>query len=504
MRHSRQTQVCPAAWGLATRLAIAALGVLSLVAGRAISAQANSPQSSMEARLTAIANDPLQRRQFFIELPKGADLHQHLSGTVYAETLIGWAAQDGLCLSLISYALSPPPCHGDQLAASNLPTNVTLQGKVVAAWSMRLFSPNLGASGHDHFFGAFALYDQLWNTPGRQAAALAVALDQAARDHVLRLETKLTPNGKGASQLAAALSAKRPMAVLDPGSFPQALEVLQAAGLEAVAEGARQDTTLLLAQARAHLDCDSPQAHPGCAVEVGLVAQANRNASPTRVFAALATGFASAARDRRWLAVDLVSPEDVLNALADYHLHMQMVKFLHGLYPQVHVDLHGGELIAGLVPPADLNFHIREAVLVAGTERLGHGVSIRSEQNAQALLKIMRDRGVTVEIALSSNEQILGIQAETSQFRVYRAAGIPIVLATDDAGISRTDLSEQYQKAFSWFKLSYHDLKQLSCQSVRSSFLTSQERVRLQEKLEAAFRIFERKWSNRMPSKASG
>lgn len=42
---------------------------------------------------------------FLKPMPKGADLHMHLSGAVYAETFIGEAAQAGLCL-----APPPPGC----------------------------------------------------------------------------------------------------------------------------------------------------------------------------------------------------------------------------------------------------------------------------------------------------------------------------------------------------------------------------------------------------------
>ena len=40
-------------------------------------------------------------------MPKGGDLHLHLSGAVYAETLIREAAGDNLCVDADSLVLSP-------------------------------------------------------------------------------------------------------------------------------------------------------------------------------------------------------------------------------------------------------------------------------------------------------------------------------------------------------------------------------------------------------------
>jgi adenosine deaminase len=39
----------------------------------------------------------MRMRAFLHRMPRGGDLHVHLSGAVYAERFIAWAAQDGLC-----------------------------------------------------------------------------------------------------------------------------------------------------------------------------------------------------------------------------------------------------------------------------------------------------------------------------------------------------------------------------------------------------------------------
>jgi len=69
---------------------------------------------AMQERRTAryfesIRNSPPQQLAFLLKMPKGGDLHSHLSGAIYAESYIEWAADSGLCVNNETMALSPPP-----------------------------------------------------------------------------------------------------------------------------------------------------------------------------------------------------------------------------------------------------------------------------------------------------------------------------------------------------------------------------------------------------------
>jgi adenosine deaminase/adenosine deaminase CECR1 len=124
-----------------------------------------------------------------------------------------------------------------------------------------------------------------------------------------------------------------------------------------------------------------------------------------------------------------------------------------------------------LVPPEHLRSHIRQAVQVARAERIGHGVAIAYEDDAHGLLNAMRQQNVLVEICLTSNEAILQVQGPAHPFTLYRMHRIPLTLATDDEGISRIDLSHEYQLATQRYRLGYPDLKQLARNSLEYSFL---------------------------------
>jgi len=87
----------PLAPGLAGLL-IGALGLAPAIAGEA----------SVAAWLERHRERPGAVRAFVQRLPKGADLHSHLSGAVYAERYLEWAAADGFCVDPAKPALVAP------------------------------------------------------------------------------------------------------------------------------------------------------------------------------------------------------------------------------------------------------------------------------------------------------------------------------------------------------------------------------------------------------------
>jgi adenosine deaminase len=154
----------------------------------------------------------------------------------------------------------------------------------------------------------------------------------------------------------------------------------------------------------------------------------------------------------------------------DYALHMKMVKFLHGVYPKVHIALHAGELAYGLVPPDGLCCHVRLAV-DAGAERIGHGVDVMYEEHPHQLMKEMAAKHVMVEINLTSNDVILGVSGKNHPLPLYRMFGVPVALSTDDEGVSRIDLTNEYVRAVQTYDLPYAELKKMARTGLEHAFL---------------------------------
>lgn len=408
---------------------------------------------------------PAALRAFLYRMPKGADLHMHLSGAVYAETFLREAGEDHDCVNATQLAIDDkhhaPDCPTPESAASALPADQDLYDRLIDALSMRTFVPVTGESGHDHFFDTFARFGDDNRFAGEWIDEVAT---RAAAQNEQYLELMQTGNYAAVRALANKLgwdpdlAAFRTHLIADP-SFHQNVASLKA------------DFTAALDQRNRLEHCGQPGAAPACRVTVRFLYQVKREEPPQEVFAQSLLGFELAAADPDVVGINLVQPEDSYISMRDYRLQMHMFGYLHSLYPQVHISLHAGELAEGMVPPQGLTFHIRSAVEEAHAERIGHGVDIMFEDRPSQLMKEMADRHIMVEINLTSNDVILNVKGSEHPFMLYRKAGVPVALSTDDEGVSRIDLTHEFVRAADTYPLSYHDLKLMVRTSIEHAFL---------------------------------
>jgi hypothetical protein len=222
------------------------------------------------------------------------------------------------------------------------------------------------------------------------------------------------------------------------------------------------------------LGCASRPDAPGCEVTVRRQIEMHRTAQPVYICEEALLGFAASQADRQHIVgINIVAAEDAYVARVDYSAHMNLIGNLGRIYPQAGRALHAGELIEGLVPPNDLRFHIDQAVGVAGALRIGHGVAITYETRSGDLLREMAAKPVAVEINLVSNAQLLGVEGAEHPLPLYVERGVPVVLATDDPGIMRTSLTEQFRLAARDYpRFHYADLRTFNRNSLEYSFLT--------------------------------
>ena len=396
------------------RVLVVLLAVLA-PATAPIRAAAQGPQSAEEraaAAFEASRDNPLLLHAFLKAMPKGGDLHNHPSGAEFAEQYIAYAAEEGLCVLRETMTLVPPPCDA---AAARPPVSDALRQQalydaLVDAWSMRDWVSESGVSGHDQFFGTF---DRFGLASSRRVGdVIANAMSRAAGENLQYLELMFGVDRGAASELGGRIGWNDDLGVLY-GRY-------QAEGMENVVAQSRAFLDSMEARVREVLACDSPKPDPGCRVAVRYIQTGTRVLPPERVFAQLAAGFALVKADPRVVGVNLVAPEDAYVARRDYRLHMTMLDFLHQQAPETPVALHAGELAPGLVPPEDLRFHIRDAVERGHARRIGHGVDLFYEDEPFALLADMARRNVLVEIALVSNDQILGVKGAHHPFPLYR------------------------------------------------------------------------------------
>ncbi|MFD1378841.1 adenosine deaminase family protein [Fodinicurvata halophila] len=269
-------------------------------------------------------------------------------------------------------------------------------------------------------------------------------------------------------QAGAARSMAQELGLESAGT--QAENALREAGLEKLVIQAREDIDEMERAAARELGC-SLGVQEDCPVTVRYIAQVLRTVPPAEVLAQSMVAFALAERDPRVVAVNLVAPEDNDLVLETYEEQMQIVGRLSEQYPEVGVTLHAGELTLGLVPPRDLSNHIRQAIEIAGATRIGHGIDISYETAPERLLRRMADERITVEVNLTSNAEILGVEGRDHPFQTYRRYGVPIILSTDDEGVSRNDLTHEYQRAVETYDLDYGEVKHLARRALEAAFL---------------------------------
>jgi adenosine deaminase len=467
---------------IAGRLRTAA--VLVLAACVVAAAPATTPGEAATAKyLGSIRSDPSLLLAFLADMPKGGDLHNHLSGAIYAESYLGWAAADGLCVAAATLSIVGGPCDANagRPPAADVMQDGVLFGKVVDALSMRHWDAAL--NGHDHFFATFG---KMGPTSSRTGDMLAEVTARAAAEHVSYLELMVTPDdGAGAARGIAA--------GWDP-DFARQRDTLLAAGFHDAVVGAVR-TRLDRAEARRRelLQCATAQPDAGCRITVRYIYSVARANAPQIVFGQMLAGFELAATEPRVVSLSLVQPEDDPIAVRDFSLHMSMLDYLHAQYPAVRIALHAGELVEGLVPPEALRFHVRESVRMGHASRIGHGTDVMSEDDPLDLVRELATKKVLVEVALTSSDQILDVRGSRHPLRSYLKYGVPVALVTDDAGVSRSTMTLEYRKAVEEQGLDYRTLKRLARNSISYSFADSATKARLTADLEAAFRTFEQR-----------
>jgi hypothetical protein len=412
-----------------------------------------------------LLTQPAALATFLKGVPKGGDLHNHLSGAVYAETFLEWAKADGDCINSSTFS-AVSTCG---TTTQPVPPPGSFYDSIVRAWSMKDFVAG-AQTGHDHFFSTFGKFGLV--AGGHRDDTIADVLTRAADENQLYVETMFNL-GKNVGTLTGQISS----GTLTAADLPALYDSLLAN--PSFASALTNDVNVVNdagTRYRTALGCDDLSPPAACDVTVRFVAQVSRTGASDVVFGQLVSAFEMASRTPQIVGANLSSPEDDSSSLANYELHMAMLDFLHTRYAgtsPLHVTLHAGEVVPQFLPPGSTanTFHIRRAVEVGHAERIGHGVDIMSETDPEGLMTEMRDRNVLVEVCLSSNDQILEVRGTNHPLAAYLAHDVPVALATDDQGVSRSSMAGEYVKAALDQHLSYRQLKTISRNSLEHAFL---------------------------------
>ena len=450
-------------------------------------APAHASEQAAAAAFESAKSKDVELRHFLTQFPKGGDIHSHLTGAIYAESWLDWAAEDGLCIETDSMAIRPPATpdcsEAGRLPASAVREDNLLRRKFINTLSLRSFVPYAGHSGHNQFFDTF---ERMFAKPTRGGDMLAAVSDRAAGQNILYLELMHTLEVPTTFGVAVDLTGdpKRDYELVMGQPFGQQVAQAVIRAKQAI------DTTL--EKRNALQNCGKADARPGCDVEIRFLHQVIRDQRPSSVYAQIIFGWELMKEDKRFVGLNLVAPEDRYVSLRDYSQHMRQIDYLYKTKGARNVTLHAGELTLGLVRPKNLRFHIREAIELGHAKRIGHGIAIAYEDNSTQLLERMAKDKILVEINLTSNETILGIKGTAHPILLYEKAGVPITLSTDDEGVSRIDLTHEYMRAVKSYDFNYADMKRLSRNSLEYAFIEAPRKQALLNELEKRFQAFEK------------
>ena len=424
-----------------------------------------------------------QLNLFATRMPKGGDLHHHYSGSIYAETYVDWVKRQGKFIDRNTFRVQDSQT-ASSITVDELRSDSGLYRKLLTLWS------DMDYGNHFHyqpppdlnFFNTFGYFGS--TSTVAVGEGLQILKGRAIKENVSYIETMIAAvpysyqdDGTDKKLLSANSSAEI-FSILDE----QVKQMQASANLE------EQVSRFISNLDTQHQNIDSAD------FMMRYQSYASRNSAPSRVFASLYAAFLATSRSDLLVGVNIVGPENGVVALKDYSLHMQMFAYLKEKYPNVNRALHAGELTLGMVPPEELNFHIEQALDIAGAQRIGHGVDLPYEENSLEILEKIQQQSV-VEINLTSNQFILGVQGRSHPYLIYSAAGVPLIISTDDSGVSRNNLSNEYVLLASRYKPSYSQLKDYVYNSIKYSFMTAQQKTHWQNDLDLRFDKFEQEMS---------
>lgn len=405
---------------------------------------------------------------FVRRMPKGADLHNHVSGAVYSDFALDRAEKKGMGYNINTNKFTTDNENGkknknDVISIKELKTNPTYLAQFRNAASMRGWYPNT-TDGHDHFFSTFR---HVWVHVDFLEDMLVEVIERNRYQNVQYLELMV---------LAAPLEVYgrflNAVQGIEPGNLEKLYEAVEPLMKDPKIQGSirqyqnHRDTRLMEIMGR-----DSPIAGNKGDLVVRYIASVYRLEEANTFFARTAAGILAINTDERVVGLNLVAPEDAPGSRENFERQMEILDFLWKKTGKPEFTLHAGELVLRDSPVEPMRNRISRTIEKGHARRIGHGISIAWEEDVTGLLKKMRDEGILVEICLSSNESILGIKGKDHPFDLYRRAGVPVCLNTDDEGVSRSNITMEYIKAIQRYDLTYKELKDLARNSIEYSFL---------------------------------
>ncbi len=456
----------------------------------------NKTSDFYEELINSDAPNIASLNQFITEMPKGGDIHHHYTGSIYAETYLDWVKKEGwkidsCTMKIITNSSIRTECKS--LTVDELIKNDQLYRKLLERWSDKDYG------NHDHtqpapdenFFNTFGYFGDVSNE--YMNLGLNILKERAIKENVSYIETMLTRVRIKSENYFESDKIKKINKLLRSTENQSEVDNILSK-IDSVYLGSdsflKKINSFTQKVAKHHEGIDT------AGFKMRYQTYAVRVVPPLQVYTCLLTGYIAAHNSPLIVGVNIVAPENNNTALNDYTLHMRIFNYLNRKYPNVNKALHAGELTLGMVRPKNLLFHINEAVSIAKAQRIGHGVDLPYESESCKLLETLKNHSTVIEINLTSNQFILGVKGNEHPYLIYSKYNVPLVISTDDSGVSRNNLTNEYVLLASRYKPSYKKIKEYVYNSIQYSFLNDGDKKESIENLNQKFSVFEEKISS--------
>lgn len=181
-----------------------------------------------------------------------------------------------------------------------------------------------------------------------------------------------------------------------------------------------------------------------------------------------------------FVGLNMVGAEDIDKG---YPLRfLETLRTLRRQIPTLPLSIHAGE-------QDKPSRNVRDTLLL-GASRIGHGINLISDPDTMLL---MRNSNNLIEINLISN-LMLGYVNDYQQhpFPEYLRFGIPVTLTTDDRGMWDSNMTDEYFVAVKEFNLSWQEIRLLLTNSINHAFIEPKMKLSMQLQLEQRLDKFER------------
>ncbi len=485
-------QVCPFVEPTAAAQTVQSSSPAVATAGAACT-QPNRAVKEYFALIDKVKRERPELVDALTKFPKGADLHNHLSGTMMPEEYIELGSADGDCFGplgaamfTVAKAVAPGACAGGFKPLAKASAEERQQ--LLRSFSMYRFDDKGTGSvqaGHDQFFATFSRFAAVAGSHDNMGPMLAKLLQQENREGVSYVETMISFQSAAVNGLAGLLRQKYPDAAqyAESSNYAAMFDYLLTVGLKDAVTAAQRDIAAYVKSTKAVLRCDTAACDPACEVPFDFQAAVDRNsalkeggsADLPKIFTQVALSCLLADTEKKVVGVNLLSGEDLPVSMQSFTTQMQFFKYFHDRFPQVNIALHGGEItpcFVGAGNPA-LKEHIIGPIQ-AGAKRIGHAVSFTylSDADKSATAALMKQKNTLVEILFTSNAQILGVAGEEHPFvQYFRTYGVPVAFSTDDEGVSYGDFTSEWVYGVGKYHLTFAEAVRLARTSLQYSFL---------------------------------